>query len=147
MQDLGPPPAPKPVTMPPMSPEDKKKFGGGGGGGGGAPAAHVVASPMPMMASPMPMMGGPMMMGGCPTVGGMGPNLVFNFNQPYGMGMPMYGAAPVAVVAEAGCECKEEKPPAKECPPIQVQGDPTWTRPRLVVKKGAKLKDDPCVIM
>lgn len=135
-KELGPPPPPKPVKMPPMSPEDKKKFGGGA-----APAAGMV-SPMPMMGSPMPMM-----MQGCPTVGGMGPNLVFNFSQPYGM--PMY-STPMAVVAEAGCGCKEEKEEKKEekkCPPIQVQGDPTWTRPRLVVKKGAKLKDDPCVIM
>lgn len=147
--DLGPPPAPKPVKMPEMTAEEKKKFGGGGGPPT-APAGHpMMGSPIPMMGSPMPMMGGPMMMGGCPTVGGMGPNLVFNFNQPYqtyGMGMaPVYA---VASGAGEGCKCEEEeKKEEKKCPPIQVQGDPTWRKPRMVVKKGDKIKDEPCVIM
>lgn len=140
MSDLGPPPAPRPVTMPTMTEEEKKKFGGGRGGG---PVAGGGGGGPPMMGSPMPMMGGPMMgspmMGGCPTIGGMGPNLVFNFYQPYGMAM--------AAAAVGGGEEEEEKKEEKKCPPILVQGDPTWRRPRMPVKKGDKLKDDPCVIM
>ncbi|KAI9264668.1 hypothetical protein EDC94DRAFT_606000 [Helicostylum pulchrum] len=137
MQDLPPPPPPRPAQMPAMSEADKQKFGMSSATPG--PASMPAAGPM-MMGSPMmgsSMMGSPMM-GGCPSVG-MGPNLVFNFGQQPGM----YMAAPV--VAPGGCGgCEEEKPPA---PPQYVQGDPTWYRPRMPVKKGQKMKDSPCTIM
>lgn len=145
--DLPPPPPPKKVKMPPMTEADKKNLGipagspapsakgHKGGGGGGA----VMAGPMignPMMGSPMctPMMGG----GGYPGIGGMGPNLVFNFNQPYGYAM----AAVVAAEDGGGEEEKEAEKPKPE----YVQADPTWRNPRLVQQKGKPLKKEPCVI-
>ena len=116
MSELGPPPAPKPVQMPPMP-------------------AHFAASPAPGGGQPM------MMGGGChPSIGGMGPNLVFNFGSPYGMGYPCV-AAPIAEEKEEPKE--EEKKPST----IIVQGDPTWCQPRLIEKKGKKVKDEPCLIM
>ncbi|KAG2231789.1 hypothetical protein BDF21DRAFT_431307 [Thamnidium elegans] len=143
MSDLPPPPAPKPAKMPPMSEADKQKFGmSSAPGPSSMPAAGpMMSSPMmasPMMSSPMmssPMMGSPMM-GGSTSVG-MGPNLVFNFGQQPGMCM----VAPVAC-CDGGKE--EEKPPAA---PQYVQGNPTWYRPRMPVKKGQKMKDSPCTIM
>lgn len=122
--DLGPPPPPKPVQMPPMPPVVAQKFGV-------APGA--------------PPPGTPMMMGGCPTVGGMGPNLVFNFCSPYGMAMAV---PPPGGGGDGGG--KEEKPDdggEKKAKTVIVQGDPTWCQPRITAKKGAKLKDEPCVIM
>ncbi|GAA5810084.1 hypothetical protein MFLAVUS_003502 [Mucor flavus] len=142
MTELPPPPAPRPAAMPPMSEADKQKFGVSSAPG---PASMPAAGPMmgsPMMGSPMmgsPMMSSPMM-GGCPSVG-MGPNLVFNFGQQPGMYMP----APVVCApcgGGGGEGVKEEKKP-----PQYVQGDPTWYRPRMPVKKGQKMKDSPCTIM
>jgi hypothetical protein len=85
-----------------------------------------------------------MMMGGCPTVGGMGPNLVFNFSSPYAMAMP---ALPPCGGGGGGGD--EEKGGGEEEKKVKVvvQGDPTWCQPRLTTKKGAKVKDEPCVIM
>jgi uncharacterized membrane protein len=129
-----------------MTEADKKKLGltakspahsvkgHGGGGGGGAMV------PGQMMGGPMcaPMMGG----GGYPGIGGMGPNLVFNFNQPYGYAM-------AAVVAEQNGKDEggeEDQKEEKEPEPEYVQADPTWRNPRLVQKKGKPLKKEPCVI-
>ncbi|KAI8987766.1 hypothetical protein BDF20DRAFT_852111 [Mycotypha africana] len=126
MTDLPPPPQPKPANMPPMTDADKVRLGIAGGYSNG----HA-ASPPPMI------VGAPM--GYPPMVGGMGPNLVFNFYQPYGM-MPMMPPPP-----EAGEE--EEKPKEEKCKVITVQANPTWRDPRMPVKKGQPLKSDPCVIM
>ncbi|KAL9544311.1 hypothetical protein MBANPS3_007687 [Mucor bainieri] len=134
MADNEPVPQPKKVKMPPMTEADKKKLGmpagspapsahgggGGGKGGGGGGGGAMMAPPM-MGSSPMctPMMGG-----GYPGIGGMGPNLVFNFNQPYGYMM--------AAVAQGGAgdgggddkgkeEEKEEEKPKPEGKPLKKE--------------------------
>ncbi|KAF1806878.1 hypothetical protein FB192DRAFT_1352768 [Mucor lusitanicus] len=112
--------------------------GGGGGGKGGGGGGGMMAPPM--MGSPMctPMMGG-----GYPGIGGMGPNLVFNFNQPYGYMM----AAVAQGGGGGGDDGKEEEAEEEEKPkPEYVQADPTWRNPRMVQEKGKPLKKDPCVI-
>lgn len=129
MSELGPPPPPKKVNMPVMTEADKKRLSVSSPRGGAAPPPP----PPMMMGSPM-MAGSPM--GGYPTIGGMGPNLVFNFYQPYGMAM-----------AAAAEEVKVEEVVVEEGSPPLVQGDPTWCQPRTRVKKGEPLKNEPCVIM
>ncbi|CAO3610958.1 unnamed protein product [Mucor fragilis] len=156
MTDNEPIPQPQKVKMPPMSEADKKKFGipagspapsahgggGGGGGGKGGGGGGAVMVPSSMMNSPMC---SPMLGGGYPGIGGMGPNLVFNFNQPYGYMM--------AAVAEGGGgddggkdKGGEEEKEEEEPKPEYVQADPTWRNPRLVQQKGKPLKKEPCVI-
>lgn len=131
MSELGPPPPPKKVNMPVMTEIDKKRLTVTGPPPPGPPGPP----PMIMTGTPMPFSGG------FPSVGGMGPNLVFNFSTPYGM-MTMPGALPPGKVVE-----EEEKITVVEGPPPLVQGDPTWSQPRQRAKKGEPLQKDPCVIM
>ncbi|KAI8883562.1 hypothetical protein K501DRAFT_285278, partial [Backusella circina FSU 941] len=125
-QELGPPPAPtKSKIIPPPMPEHLAKqypkqaaaaAGGGGGGGGGQPM---------MMAA----------QNGYPMVGGMGPNLVFNFYSPGG-----------AMMCQQPQPQEEQKPEGPPPPPIRVQGGPTWCQPRVTVGVGRPVKDSPCCI-
>ncbi|KAI9469990.1 MAG: hypothetical protein EXX96DRAFT_588320 [Benjaminiella poitrasii] len=137
--DLGPPPAPQPATMPPMSEADKQRLGMApsnnhhnhhnhhNGGNGRAPPMMAGVG-MPVMANGYPYGGG--------GVGGMGPNLVFNFSQPHGYAL---ASMPAVVGAE---EEVDNKPPKT----VLVQGEPTWKNPRRVARKGQPLKSEPCII-
>ncbi|RCH91688.1 hypothetical protein CU097_010811 [Rhizopus azygosporus] len=72
--------------------------------------------------------------------GGMGPNLVFNFaQQPYGTPRPP--APPGSIMKEE--ERIEVREPRDH---YLVQGDPTWSRPRMPVRRGEPLRNEPCVI-
>ncbi|KAK4520845.1 uncharacterized protein ATC70_006726 [Mucor velutinosus] len=143
MTDNTPVPQPKKVKMPTMTEADKKRLGIPAGSP--APSAHGGGGSSAMMAPSMmgSSMCSPMMGGGYPGIGGMGPNLVFNFNQPYG-----YMMAAVAECGGDGGKDKDEKEEKEEekPKPEYVQADPTWRNPRLVQAKGKPLKKEPCVI-
>ncbi|KAG1099301.1 hypothetical protein G6F42_017849 [Rhizopus arrhizus] len=162
MADNQPVPAPKKVKMPVMTEADKKNLGisagspapsshaggggkGGGGGGGGGGGAGGAMMGGHMMNSPMcpPMMGG-----GYPGNGGMGPNLVFNFNQPYGYVMAAVagGGGGGGGGGDDGGKDKAEEKEEEQPKPEYVQADPTWRNPRMVQEKGKPLKKEPCVI-
>jgi hypothetical protein len=125
-QELGPAPPPTKSNrkLPPLPAHLAKQYpekaaavaAGGGGGGGGQPM---------MMAA----------QNGYPMVGGMGPNLVFNFYTPGG-----------GMVCPQPQE-EEKKPEGPPPPPVRVQGGPTWCQPRVTVGVGKPVKKEPCCIM
>lgn len=120
MSGLPPPPPPRKISsMPP-----------------GAPPPPGALPPRSMMS--MPTMAGPM---GCPpSIGGMGPNLCFNFYQPYGT--PCVLGPPPSPCGGGG-----DEPPEEPKPPIYVQGRRTWRLPRMTTEEGKPLKSEPCTIM
>lgn len=70
---------------------------------------------------------------------GMGPNLVFHF-PPYATPQPPVMPPPGPSVIEKTVDIKGPQET------YLVQGDPTWSRPRMPVRKGQRLRNEGCVI-
>ncbi|KAG0744446.1 hypothetical protein G6F57_009656 [Rhizopus arrhizus] len=70
---------------------------------------------------------------------GMGPNLVFHF-PPYATPQPpvLPPSGPLVIKKEVEIKGPKET--------YLVQGDPTWSRPRMPVRKGQRLRNEGCVI-
>ncbi|CEP09422.1 hypothetical protein [Parasitella parasitica] len=145
-ETLPPPPPPKKVNMPPMTDADIKKLGVSTGSPLPAGGGSLIAAPM--MTNPIC---APMMGSGYPGIGGMGPNLVFNFSSPCGYVMaavsPACGSGSGAGGAKVGGKKDEGGGGSQAKPkPEYVQADPTWRNPRLVQEKGKPLNKEPCII-